>query len=257
MGQVSNSRYTVNAGWDDVPHLDEKTKAELLASTPPYLREARTKGVPSLGAGAIYPISDEEIICLPFAPPAYWRRAYALDVGWNRTAAIWGAQDPADGTVYLYAEHYQGQQQPAVHAQAIKLRGEWIPGVIDPAARGRSQSDGSQLLRTYRDLGLRLTLANNAVEQGIQKVFEMMCLGQLKISSTLTQTLAERRLYHRAKKKDENGVERVKIVKKNDHLMDAMRYLIMKFEDVAIVKPPTGSSGRTSGLAIADRNAGY
>lgn len=256
MGQVSASKYMVNAGWDDVPHLDEKTKRDLLASTPPYLREARSKGVPSLGAGAIYPISDEEIVCQPFAIPNYWRKAYGLDVGWNRTAAIWGAQDPADGTIYLFSEHYQGQQLPAVHAQAIKTRGAWVPGLIDPAARGRNQSDGRQLLKSYRDLGLRLTIADNAVEEGIQKVFGLFCTGQLKIFSTLTNTLNERRLYHRAKKLDENGVERVKIVKKNDHLMDAKRYLIMKFEAVAIVRPPV-EGARSSGLAVADPNAGY
>ena len=29
MPQISPSRYMVNAGWDDVPHLDEQTKREL------------------------------------------------------------------------------------------------------------------------------------------------------------------------------------------------------------------------------------
>ena len=36
------------AGWDDVPHLEERTKTELLESTPPHLRDARSKGIPSL-----------------------------------------------------------------------------------------------------------------------------------------------------------------------------------------------------------------
>ena len=35
MGEVSPSRYVVQAGWDSVPHLDDKTKKELLDSTPP------------------------------------------------------------------------------------------------------------------------------------------------------------------------------------------------------------------------------
>ncbi len=53
MGQVTETKYTVMAGWDDVPHLDERTKRKLLASTQPYLRDARSKGIPSLGTGAI------------------------------------------------------------------------------------------------------------------------------------------------------------------------------------------------------------
>src|SRR6516162_8297821 len=44
-----------------------------------------------------------------------------------------GARDPASGMVYLYSEHYQGQGEPSSHAQAIRARGDWILGVIDPA----------------------------------------------------------------------------------------------------------------------------
>ena len=76
MGEVTASKYTVQAGWDDVPHLTERTKRELLASTPPYLRDARSKGVPTLGAGAIYPVPLEDVTCHPFEIPGFWRRCW-------------------------------------------------------------------------------------------------------------------------------------------------------------------------------------
>jgi hypothetical protein len=85
MGEVTSSRYIVQAGWDHVPHLDEKTKTELLDSVPPHLRDARSKGEPSLGSGAIYPIPISDIEVKPFAIPFGWKKGYALDVGWNRT----------------------------------------------------------------------------------------------------------------------------------------------------------------------------
>lgn len=247
MGRVSESKYMVQAGWDDVPHLDDKTKRELLAETPPFLREARSKGAPSLGAGAVYPYTDDEVCCPPFAIPDYWPRAYGMDVGWNRTAAIWGARDPADGVIYLYAEHYLGQQQPAVHAQAIQTRGKWIKGAIDPAARGRGQKDGEQLLQNYRDLGLKVIPANNAVESGIYRIWSLYGAGRLKVFATLTRTLAERRLYRR----NEKGV----IVKENDHLMDAKRYLLSRFDDIAAVRPIEVDGG--PGWSPKDPVAGY
>ena len=55
-------------------------------------------------------------------------RAYGMDVGWNPTAVVWGARDPASGVVYLYSEHYRGQGEPASHVEAIRARGEWILG---------------------------------------------------------------------------------------------------------------------------------
>ena len=34
MPEITASKYLVEISWDDVPHLDEKTKRELLESTP-------------------------------------------------------------------------------------------------------------------------------------------------------------------------------------------------------------------------------
>lgn len=247
MPQISESRYMVQAGWDDIPHLDEKTKRELLAGYAPHEREARTKGTPSLGAGAIYPIGDEEITCAPFRIPPFWPKAYAMDVGWNRTAALWGAHNREVDTVYIYAEHYRGQAEPSIHAAAIRARGEWIPGVIDPASRGRSQIDGQQLIEIYQNLGLNLTPADNAVDAGIWDVWERMSTGRLKIFTTCTRTLAERRIYRR----DEKG----RIVKENDHLMDCKRYLIRSAIPIMATEPV--ARVHSGGGGGADRLAGY
>src|SRR5206468_238259 len=101
------------AGWDDVPHLDGEEKRALLASTPPHQIQARTKGEPMLGSGTIYPIAESDILTPTREIPDTWRRVYAMDVGWNRTAAIWGAEDPGSHNIELYDEHYQGQGEPA------------------------------------------------------------------------------------------------------------------------------------------------
>lgn len=214
---VSDGKAMVMAGWDDVPHLSAPQKKLMLANTPPYLRDARSKGIPSLGAGAIYPIEETEITVADFPVPDHWTRLYGFDVGWNRTAAVWGAWDRDSDVIYLYAEHYRGQAEPSIHADAIKARGK-IPGEIDPAARGRSQTDGEQLLKRYKDLGLTLELANNGVESGLLEVWQRLSTGRLKVFKSLSNWRAEYRIYRR----DEKG----RIVKENDHIMDATRYLV-------------------------------
>ncbi len=226
------SKFVVTATWDDAPHLSDEAKAELLEGIPPHLRKARSKGVPHMGAGAIYPVEEEDIVCEPREIPDHWPRVYGLDVGWKRTAAVWGALDRESQTVYLYSEHYRGQAEPPVHAASIQARGKWIPGVVDPAARGRGQRDGSQLLHEYQALGLKLSPAVNAVEAGIYAVWTRLSGGRLKVFSSLQSWLSEYRLYRR----DEDG----KIVKEHDHLMDATRYLIVSGLERAIVKPVDG-----------------
>lgn len=221
----------VQCDWDEVPHLSDAQKKALRDSYPPFQRDARTRGIPQLGAGAIYPVPESEIIVPPFDIPSFWPRGYGLDVGWNRTAAIWGAVDreTTPSTIYLYSEHYKGEAEPSVHAAGIRNRGAWMRGTIDPAARGRGQRDGEQLLQNYLDLGLHLIPAENARESGIFLVWEALSQGRLKVFTTLVNWLAEYRLYRR----DEKG----NVVKENDHLMDATRYLAIMLEAVVSVNP--------------------
>jgi phage terminase large subunit-like protein len=209
-------KWYVQAGWQDVPHIDEHEKRALIATTPSYQIAARTKGEPSLGVGAIYPIPESDITCPRFEIPKHWARFYALDVGWNRTACVWFALDRDTGRMYLYHEHYRAHAEPAVHAAAIMAPGAWIPGVIDPSCLGSNQVDGRNLMEIYQRLGLDLQIAINAVESGIYEVEQALSSGRLKVFDCLFNWLSEYRKYHR----NEKGM----IVKVADHLMDCTRY---------------------------------
>jgi phage terminase large subunit-like protein len=212
-------KHVTLCGWDDVPHLTEEEKAKQLANCPPQLRDARSKGTPTVGSGLIYPVDHQFITVDDFKIPKHWKKAYGMDVGWNATAALWSAWDADNDIKYIYSEHKQGQAEPIIHAAAIKARGTWMRGTIDPNARGRSQEDGRTLYNSYKKLGLNIYPANNAVEAGIFEVWERLTTGRLKIFKSCSMLLRELTLYHR----DEDG----KIVKKNDHLVDCLRYLMI------------------------------
>lgn len=229
LNEPSPNRFVLTLGFDDAPHLSEESKAKLLAAFPPHERDARSKGTPQLGSGAILTVPESEIIIPDFPIPDHWPRGYSLDVGWNRTSAGFHALDRDTDTVYRYSEHYRGQAEPSVHAEAIKSRGAWLPGVIDPAARGRSQVDGSQLVQMYKDLGLDLEFAINAVEAGIYELQQREATGRYKVFASCTNYIAERRLYRR----DDKG----KIVKGNDHAIDDARYFVMSGIKRVITKP--------------------
>lgn len=228
-GRHPEGKCVVMATWDDVPHLSEADKADMLKAMPPHMRDARSKGIPALGAGAIYPMPEDDVLVDDFTPPEHWPKVYALDVGWNNTAALWAAWDRETDVVYLTAEYKRGQCEPAIHAQAVKARGEWIPGVVDPASAGANQKDGTKLMDVYRGLGLDIQPAENTVEAGILAVWERLSSGRLKVFRSLQAWLAEFRLYRR----DEKG----RVVKDNDHLMDGTRYLVMSGLQIAKTKP--------------------
>src|SRR6185295_16797461 len=84
---------------------------------------------------------------------------------------------------------------------------------IDPAANGRGQATGEQLIQQYRDLGLDVINADNGVESGLYACWQRFVGGQSKIfQGACASVLEEYRTYQR----DEKG----KVIKGNDHLMD-------------------------------------
>lgn len=226
--QSQGTKFVVMASWDDAPHLDEQSKRDLLQSIPPYQRDARSKGIPQLGSGAIFPVPETDLLVTPFEIPAFWPRGYGMDVGWNFTAGLWGALDRASDCLYLTHEYKRGKVEPSVHAHSLKAQGDWIPGFIDPAAQGRGQADGKQLYSDYLKLGLKLSIADNGVESGLDSVWNRMVTGRLKVFKGLSKWLEEFRLYRR----DDKG----RVVKSNDHLMDTTRYLESRINQM-IVKP--------------------
>ena len=228
---IVDTKYIVNVTWDDLPeeHLSLEERERLISQMPPHIRLAKTKGIPYIGIGAIYPIPEEEYMVAPFELPYWWPRNFGMDVGWNATAAIWFATDPQSGVVYAYSEYMRGQAEPSIHADAIKARGDWIPGAIDPASRGRSQIDGKQVLQQYQMLGLEVYPADHSVEAGLFNVYQRLSAGKLKIFNTLQGLITEMRLYRR----DEKG----QVVKQNDHRCDAMRYGIHTGLNLAIKEP--------------------
>ena len=113
-----------------------EAKKELWDATPPFQRDARSKGIPQLGSGAIYPVPESDLIESPFAIPEHWPRGFGLDTdhGAGFTAAVWAALDRETHTLHIYDCYKRSRAELAVHIAAIKSRGEWIPGVGDAAA---------------------------------------------------------------------------------------------------------------------------
>jgi hypothetical protein len=120
--------------------------------------------------------------------------------------------------------------------------------VIDPAARGRGQRDGEQLLQDYVDLGLDLDVAVNARESGLYQVWQLLSSGRLKVFKSLTNWLEEFRLYRR----DDKG----QIVKEKDHLMDCTRYFVMSGRERMKTLPAPKPNSEFPGTVIGGNYGG-
>lgn len=232
--EVLNSRVYILASHEESPHITPEESARILSAYSPHEREARTKGIPAMGSGLIYPVFDSELLVSPFEIPEHWPRCFGMDFGWHNTAAVFMAHDQDNDVVYLCGEYLAGHLTPDKHAfELIRQGAGWMPGAYDGAGEGALQDDGANLVDLYAQSGIRnwTPADKRSVGKGIYTVLQRMETGKLKIFTTLTKLMTEKRMYIR----DKEG----KIKKGNDHLMDAMRYGVVTGLPLARVKNST------------------
>jgi len=121
--------FIFHAGWDDAPHLTEETKKELLAGLPEFEIPMRTKGIPSKGSGAIFPIDDSAIRIPAQEPKEHWNVMCAVDFGKTRDPSVvmFGYKDD-DGNYVIYDEYYLDKDR-SVNAIAAVIRNSITPNI--------------------------------------------------------------------------------------------------------------------------------
>ena len=201
-------------------------REQIVQSYPKHERDARSKGIPILGSGRVFPVAEEQITIEPFKIPDWWPRIKGLDFGWDHpTALVCCAWDRDADKWYVYDCYREREVTPALFASAIKHRGDWIPVSWPHDGLQHDKGSGIQLKEQYASegvnmLGERATFENgsNGVEAGNFDLLDRMRTGRFKVFSHLTEWFDEFRLYHRIDGKI-NGVK--------DDLLDATRYAIM------------------------------
>jgi hypothetical protein len=210
---------------DDAEHLSPERRAEIIASYPPHEVEARTKGIPVLGSGRIFPVTEESLSVEAFPIPRHWALIGGLDFGWDHpTAAVTLAHDRDADVLYVCTAYKRRQATPLEHAAALKPWGGF-PWAWPHDGLHSMKNGGASFKEQYSDAGLTM-LAQHAthpdggygVEAGISQMLLRMQTGRFKVFAHLTDWWSEFRLYHR-----KDGL----IVKERDDIMDATRTAVM------------------------------
>mgnify|MGYP003109216134 FL=1 len=224
----------VTAGWEDAEHLTQDMKQQILAALPPHERDMRSKGIPMIGSGLVFPVAEDSLTCEPFAIPTHFARIAGLDFGYDHpTAVVWVAWDRDEDIVYIYDCYKMSKQTPDYHATHINERqgSHYIPIAFPHDGYQHDKGSGITLAEQYRQANVNMLpfhfenppalgekKGGNSVEAGIMDMLTRMEQGRFKVFNTLYDWFDEYRLYHR-----KDG----KIVKLKDDLMSATRYGVM------------------------------
>ena len=240
MNRIQSGQSLVNATWDDASekikslkgqqgHLSESVMEQILSAYSPHEREMRRYGRPSIGSGLIFPVDESKIIIDPIEIKEHWPRIAAIDFGWDHpTAVAWCAVDRDEDTFYVYDCHRESKASPAVHAQTIRSRPNFIPIAYPHDGNRRDSMGNPGLADQYRNLGCNFLLehfsnppalgnnkGSNSIEEGLMAMLQSMEVSNFKVFSTLSNWFEEFRMYHR-----KGG----KVVPFRDDLMSATRY---------------------------------
>jgi hypothetical protein len=95
---------------DDAEHYTPEQRQSIIDSYPEHEREARTKGIPSLGSGRVFPIAEDAILCDPIQIPKHWHQIVGMDFGWDHPfAATRNAWDKDNDTWYVVASYREAK----------------------------------------------------------------------------------------------------------------------------------------------------
>ena len=231
MDTPQKGQYMQTATWNDAPHLDEDTKAQILSAYPAYQRDMRSKGIPLMGSGLIYAVDEESIKCDPFKIPDYWFVINGMDFGWAHPQAHIQLVWDRDADIYYITNAWKGsEKQPFEAWHVIKPWAEDIPTAWPQDGLQHEKGSAKQQKDYYEDSGW-LMLPEHAtwpdggvgVWAGIMELLNLMETGRLKVFSNLFEVFAEIREYHTRTTSRGN----IEIVKIKDDICDSIRVAYM------------------------------
>lgn len=214
---------------DDVDHYTADEKRKIIEGYLPHERDARAKGIPLLGDGAVYPIAEELVAEDPIQVPAWWPQLIAMDFGWHDhpTAAVRLAWDRDTDTVHITRAFKQSKQTLATYAAGVKaLGGDVLPVSWPHDGLQHDKSSCIQIAQLYKQQGVRMLSEHaqfpddrkNGTEAAVWETLARMQTNRLKVDRNLSQWFEEFRNYHR---------KEGKIVAEFDDLMKATHYGLM------------------------------
>lgn len=219
--------YLVGATWEDSPHLNREERERLACSYSDHQLDARTKGVPMLGEGAIFTVPEEEIVIPKFDIPYHYALIKGIDFGIDHPAAVAELAWNRDRDIIYLTNCWKKQGiDSSTHVEMINKNNPWVPVAWPHDGTNKEKSSGVRLKDHYkkaRMLSLSARYRNDKagsqpVEPIIMEMQDRISDGRFKVFSHCYGFLQEYRNYHR-----KNGLP----VKTNDDILKAVFYAVM------------------------------
>lgn len=227
MDEPSPDRVVVNMTIEDAQHIKPEDRKKIVDGYKPHEREARARGIPLLGSGAVFTIMESAVTEPGIASvPGYWAKLWGIDFGIGHPFAaaliLW---DKDNDVIHVHHAFKMPDALPINHVAAMKPIGIDVPVAWPQDGAQREKSNGQALYLPYKGEGLKMLSEHacwpdggNSTEAGILEMQQREANGKLKYASHLSDLFDERRFYHR-----KDG----QLIKLKDDILSAIRVAVM------------------------------
>lgn len=219
--------------WRDNPYLNAEEIEAMEKVIPASDQQSRRFGKFYTGEGLVYPEFDPNVhVIQPFDIPKEWQADISIDPGLtNPTSCHFYAVD-FDGTIYVVAEHFEGNRNVDYHAARIfeiadrlgwKRDGKGrLSALIDSAANQHTLASAKSVAELFAEKGILVnTNVNKDLYSGIQRVKSLFGRRPpaIYIFSCCVNLIRELKSYWWGSKDRPKKVD--------DHALDELRYFVM------------------------------
>jgi len=164
-----------------------------------------------------------------------WGCGAGFDHGYTNPTAVPLCLFDAEGRIVVIDEYYETGRLIKENAKELQawFKRVKIPEYIlaDPSIRAKDPISGGSIHQEYSENGLFMALGNNDVDAGIARLRGRFKTGMLLVASNCEKLIWELERYQYSKYVNRKTAERNNTkeqpLKKNDHLIDALRYFVM------------------------------
>lgn len=186
-------------------------------------------------------VSDIEISGIEI--PDHWPKCYAVNITSDKITILWAGWNLATGQLVVYADYQKTNPEPALVADVVKARGDWMSGLhcVD-------KLEIKTEIRPYKSKGMKLKPVVNDFEGGIENLKSLISQDQIKVCSTAINSLDNLRNLRR----EETG----KLDLDKSPYVKCLSALVLRGRNSAKIKP-SGNNINSAPARNASKIGGY
>lgn len=153
----------------------------------------------------VFDAREDYISVEPMPVMAIWPRVAAIHIDRKTVTTVWACHNPVTDVAFVYDTITVPRADMAIHANAIKKRGKWIPVMFNLKSKERDRDESVRLAQSLADLDVELLTVELDDEVAMSVIAERISVSSLRVFASQSDWFSAYRRLHRDDKDEIAG----------------------------------------------------